>query len=291
VVAGELTTADYIGIAALAAAIIGLIVAFFFCADQIKKMKRFRGQLATVRDDLRREVNTVGGELRTVRDDLDRQVIALARAVEEVKGEVSTHFVAMFPKFMDAVVDVLRNADTSIRIFCDQPAFGAFSRPDVYAEYVDLIRAKAEKLDVEMIHLDGEGRNEIRRLQFGGAKPWDERRTADDVKQFIDKHATGEDPGSMTLNRFCQVLEDVQVELLRGKFQQVRAEQTDRFMPLHFWIADGETAVFSVIRIEKGAHEYGFRTKSPNLLEALNGIFEYYRVPLGDSPAARAVVG
>lgn len=228
-------------------------------------------------------------QLDMVREGLDGGIVGLdagigrlQEGIVELRGEIQTHHIGSFPKFLPEIVEILDRAERKITIFCDLPAYGVVSARERFPEYAELIERKASSKDFEvrLLHLDHTRRIESLESQFRGS--WAELCKEPSVSDFVQKSAeplNGDDPK----RSFLELVETRQEETL-ASFERagVKAVPTGLIMPLYFWIADRKSAVFALTEFSPRAHEVGFRTGSTNLIEAMTGIYNRY----SERPAA-----
>lgn len=212
---------------------------------------------------------------------LDKVSSGLQDGIKQLRGDVQTHYVAPFPDFISEIVKILTPAEEQITIFCDLPAYGVVSSPDNHREYVELIEAKAkEDIPVRMLHLNEGARLASLENQFKGT--WAALSGQACVSDFVK--ATGGPPGGKDPRAgFLARVQERQTETLRVfEAAGVTTVSTGLIMPLYFWIADGDRAVFALTEFSVQADEVGFGTASDKLMDAMKGIFGRYR----DAPPA-----
>lgn len=250
----SIPSADLIGVAGLVVGVVAVIVGVAAIGFALYEGHRQIKTMEEVRDDLR-------------------------TSVKHVEEQVSTHYVGKFPKFMDEIVGVLRTADQSITVFCDLPTYGLVSDPECFRRYTELIETRVKKDDfcVRMLNLDPAGRTKSVGVQCGDPGKWAETRRKPEVAAFIEE--AGKDKDSISRQEFLGLIEGRQVSAIEH-FESIGVDvvETAQIMPLYFWIADDKRAVFALTQFNSEAHEAGFQTSSKNLISAMTGIYERYRL-------------
>lgn len=219
---------------------------------------------------------------KTQLEQLDEVSKGLEEGIDQLKGEVQTHYIDVFPKFMPRIIEILTEARVSITIFCDLPAYGVVSSPDDYRKYIELIEKKArDGIPTQILHLNEDARMMSLEKQF--EDDWAKLREQPSVSTFVE--AAGKCLGKGDQKAcFLGLVQEQQTETLTDLEEAgVLTVETGLLMPLYFWIADGDHAVFALTEFSSQAHEVGFSTASGKLTEAMEGIFGRYR---GTPPAS-----
>lgn len=222
---------------------------------------------------------------------LDRSVGGLeeklADSVKELEGQLSTQELGKFPDFMPEIVSLLEGAKQRIVICCDHPAYGVFSNPRSYEDYVQVIRTKIRQdISVSLLCNDTRRRKELHATQIqtqGNWRTWQRKRR---MRSFLLEHGAILEkrlrhrvwPELIKEDEFLEVLAHTDERALSDVFDGIPVEDkvtTDQVLPLYFWMVDGAAndakAVFALAPLAKGALEVGFRTENPGLIRALEG--------------------
>jgi hypothetical protein len=208
----------------------------------------------------------------------------LTRDLRSVFEHLTTREAGTFPSYMSEVEKLISGAREYVVVACDFPGYGAWADRGHYSAYVKALEnRKAERvrrsqpLRIEIVTLDAEGR----------ARALEERFPEDRWKEYVRKG------GFARSRRMYEELENCHVSEGRTQFltemmnRQNRALHADlRFadchelagmMPIHFWIADGERAVFAIPGRGGELADHGFVTEEAGLVESLLAIWERYR--------------
>jgi hypothetical protein len=222
---------------------------------------------------------------------LEETRTALSAAVADVRSQITTHYIGHFPAFLPEIATSLAQAKKSIKIFCDQPAYGVVSAPESYAAYVELLKQKhAEGVTIEMVHLNKPRREESHRVQFCGPR-WKATLASPVLDSFVENHpddAGGKPLAELSEDEFLAFLERLQRRALDKDFTFNKSHRyaTSQIMPLYFWIPDTGPAVFALTRFDSDRHEEGFRTESRALIASMSSIFVRYRTVVRGDPIA-----
>lgn len=257
-------------------------------------------------EDVSGALTGAADQLSTVRrgvQDVTSALDASATTLSAVEQGLSTRSLGSFPDYVPDIVTVIREAQVSIVVFADLPAYAVFSTPAYWHEYRELLhdrRLKSTRPDAAFTVRIRCLSASQRRINHAGQFPpslWNTAdeplrqrmmappasvgvHTEDERHAFLDRVAAfranhplpddGDGPDSY--ERFFERLEWVHQQ----EEQFLAAEAIDETMPLYFWIADDRVAVFALACFTAEAREVGFLTRDPGLIEALKGIFERY---------------
>lgn len=207
----------------------------------------------------------------------------IQKILAELRGELQTRYIGRFPDFIPSIVNVIRGATRELTIFCDLPAYGVVSNPPWYVQYRDAIQDKMQDhaVKVRILHLDAPARRAALEAQFG--ELW---RSNMKAKAFLERF--GEDVQSIAKDTFLDLIESEQSKALEA-FQMVSAgrdikvTEIHAIMPMYFWIADRNRAVFALTQFDRAAHEVAFLTTSENLIKAMGGIYKRYLAEAQDA--------
>jgi hypothetical protein len=212
------------------------------------------------------------------------QLNAVATELTFIRAQLTTEQLAHFPHFVAQVVTIMGHARDNIAIFCDYPTYGSWISPDGYKRYLYTI--SRTEATIRLICLNEWRRTQLARERL--ATPvFDALRsdpnTADFLAAYADQvadHRPVPSLGSMTREQFVAILEDANKSVLRTHFvrgEERQAWETDLFMPLFFWIADGAEAVFALAPLgDLRQPPLAFRTRDVALIDALSTVFEGY---------------
>lgn len=207
----------------------------------------------------------------------------LTRDLASIFNHMTTREVGTFPSYMREVEKLIAGARDYVVIACDFPGYGAWVDRGHYSAYVKALEnRKAERvrrsqpLRIEVLVLDAEGR----------ARSLEERFPEERWREYVRKG------GFARSRRLYEELENCSVPENREQFiteminRQNRALHADlRFadcheynglMPIHFWIADGEKAVFAIPGKSGDLTDHGFITEEAGLVDSLMAIWERY---------------
>ncbi len=202
----------------------------------------------------------------------------LRESTESLEQQLSTRRVGVFPGFMPRIVELLRRAGKTIVIFCDFPAYGDFSSPH-YSEYAATIKGSGARISLLCLG-EGERRKLVdNQIPGVGWEAWRDEH-AEELRAYLGRLPADPTVDHETIGhrRLLKILDERDALSLKDEFAKADVRMTDQVMPLYFWIADGEEAIFSLAPLlQDGALEVGFRTTDPDMIKALQDIFERYR--------------
>src|SRR5438105_2476331 len=180
-----------------------------------------------------------------------------------LEQELSTRLLGDAPRFLPELVRLIEEAKEGgeIIIFCDFPAYTAATRPDHCAKYLDAIKTTRKKgIKVKLMFLDEDNRRKLAREFYES----DQRSELPDPSQFP------------TTDDFLTFINTANFAALGDAFRDAEPFPITRVMPLHFWIVDGERAIFSFQRYKERVPEIGFKTRDSSLVTSLRRIFDHY---------------
>lgn len=196
--------------------------------------------------------------------------------IEKVQEGLSTRYIGEYPMFFPRLVKVVSTAQRNLVIAADLPAYGDMSQHATAEEYYFHIKKRRPRVNVEAMFLDLPHRQRLLDDLFS-VRDWQNWR-ADATKKgmvenFLKLHA--KNPGA-TQSRvdLLRVVSEINNEIVRDVFlNSAMVATTD--MPMYFWIADCQEAVFAIANLHDGT-EHGFYTSDKSLIKGLLNIRTRY---------------
>ena len=255
-----------------AVAIEGIVVAITFGILAVRVALRHEQELRTVSHDL-------GGVSQTLS--------SVSHRLTDVSDSVQTQPIGEFPEFLPHITAMMANAEKSITIMCDAPAYGIYSNGqefDLYAAVLKskiALRAQKPSFSVELMFLGDREREAVQRDATGRyartADEWNAWRDAPETQERLralvkrvglicrpevpppsDSEITGR-LTDYTLDDFIQDFYEVDEALLthdyHGAIRRVliirdgdgQAQVSSRGPSIYFWMRDGVEAIFVVV--------------------------------------------
>jgi predicted nucleotide-binding protein len=201
-------------------------------------------------------------------------------AIQEVlRLGVRTRYAGQFPECFETIATLINDATSTIRIVCDFPCYGAFSKPKLYDRYEAILRQKIQEgVEVSIVYPNREKRLELQRLQFG--------HTDADWELFL------KDPGFMSsIERLKRtegivldsidavhnyLLDSVDVQFQSKPMFRQRITEIDVIPALFAWVTE-DRALFTIPMFGKYADEQGFYSSEERVVDVLNSVWEHYR--------------
>lgn len=197
-----------------------------------------------------------------------------------VRNSLSTQYLGKFPGFTSNIIDLMNSATHSLLVFCDFPGYADFSDPAKALEYRHAIeRKKQQKVKVDVTCLDADSRLKYLREQFPAQKwsGWAADPTKRDaVLRFVQARSDRTDPEKVTVSELVQIFHDADENLIKQPFLKP-TRQISLHMPIYFWIADEQRAIFSIPTLSDDAVEHGFITSDNALIKALLEMHSRYK--------------
>ena len=193
------------------------------------------------------------------------------RDMKEIADSMSTRFIGQFPNNMTEVVAVVRQAKTALDILVDVAAYGHYSTPLLFEEFLKEINTK-RKLKVRMIVYHSDIYTKLRLEQFP-EKTYEEERRSARYRKFFEANRRLTEP--TTWKGFQDMLlseQAVHLKTIQNMKVDIRTINDLRFISI--WLEDRKDAVFSFQNAVEHEKEVSFRTRDGNLITTLNGVFE-----------------
>ena len=75
--------------------------------------------------------------------------------IKTVNNQIPTRYIAKFPDNFHDIIKIIKDAQRTIRIVTDVPAYGIFSSPETYWEFRDCLqKQKGDKCDIILVVYD-----------------------------------------------------------------------------------------------------------------------------------------
>ena len=204
-----------------------------------------------------------------------RRALANLRAVQ---SSISTQYLGKFPRFLKDIVDLVNGARDRLVIFCDYPGYGEFSDPAKALEYQQAIeRQKRANVTIDFTCLDANTRKKNISDQFAGQEWIDwakDEEKSEKVLRFL-RNAGLEDPQKAKITDVIDALHALDERLLSEPYLKP-VRQIVLHMPIYFWIADEQKAIFTIPTVGR-SFEHGFLTSDHALILALLEMYERYK--------------
>lgn len=197
----------------------------------------------------------------------------MERKMRQMVRSMSTRFIGQFPTNMPEIVDVIGRTDQKLDILVDVCAYGHYSQPVLFKNYVGTIQNKLDAgCNIRMIVYSPAVYKELRHQQFPEDGFKDECKR-ERFKQFfavnldLDKPKTWSEFEKLLL---CQ--QDKYLKILRRSRVEIRS--IDEKLLVSLWLEDNEDAVFSFQNAARNEEEVSFRTREGNLISVMHNLFE-----------------
>jgi len=212
--------------------------------------------------------------------------LQMRERVGNIEAAQSTQFVGQFPHYTEELLDALSGAREKITIMCDYPAYGAFSDPEGFLKYRQMLESKLQDdVEITIVCFDEQQRTTVAKNQFrpaGSTAPdedWEKTKGDPQFRKKLERYlaiqSAKEPPGEIGLERFIEILEDEDKRTLQ-LMPLAKKREVNAYVPLFFWIIDDEKAIFSIPDFPAEGKSTGFATKDPKLLQALAGVAERF---------------
>lgn len=269
--------------------VIGLLVASGALCFAIKQFQDARGlyvKLQEVSGSIDNQIQTVDSSVRKVSTDATN----ISNDLLEIRKSMSTRCIYDFPKFVPDIVETIKKAKEEVVIVCDVPGYGYFSNHPKWLNYKQAIELLLEDdKKVTIICLDEGHRDEYIRGQFNRhIADWEEWKLEDqnrknlvrffnnelkDLRKESSEDFLDQDQEQIIKKleypNFIKYLNTAHNRVLQRCFSNAQIYHPPTRLSVYFWIADTDSAVFSIPTLGEYAQEIGFITSDTTLIKAL----------------------
>lgn len=206
-------------------------------------------------------------------------LIEHTKNLDKIKDSLTTKYLNQFPLFIQDIVSLIDTANVSLKIMCDVPGYGMFSRQELFSKYEELIKNKSKFFDVkvEIITLSKAKRIDFLRNQFSEAiTNWDSWKVQqhDLLKTFLVHHKYDGNVDQIDFDGFIYCVEKAHEKMIEDMPSSIDMMATDHVFSIFMWIIDDKHAIFSTPSLSGIATERGFYSSDKSLIEALVDIFD-----------------
>ena len=211
--------------------------------------------------------------------------------LKEVQRELTTQPIGKFPRYLEPIANLLKQAKKEIIILCDFPAYGSFSAHQDFVAYRHVIERKIDDgLKVEITCLDLPGRLKLFHEQFSEEeRNWEtwkvKPENSERIQKLLRSHGLDKRVANITFEEFTGLLENDNQRLLTETFIQTKRQEINAHIPIYFWIVDDGSAIFAIPSYSRRAVEHGFKTLDRNLIVGFKDLRARYLNMQKDSSA------
>lgn len=198
--------------------------------------------------------------------------------LREIVDSLSTRYVGLFPDNMSEIVEVINRSERELRIMCDIAAYGHYSRPKTFLEYLQNLERKSmsEKVKVRIIAYDKPTGRRGHQSQFDGEQGFPSEKANERFRYYFnDVHPELQKPDSYhDFDELMMNQEEMYEKRLRTFCHLASANEPLR---VFLWLADEKEAVFCFENAGKrGTREISFRTRDVALIKTFTDLFEQH---------------
>jgi hypothetical protein len=215
-----------------------------------------------------------------------------ANRLNEIHDSLSTRYLGRFPDYLKKITEVIESAKSEIVIFCDYPAYGCFSDHENWHRYKSALVDKPDRgVQISLTCPDKAHRSQSSHEQFASAQgSWESWKAEEKNKaklRFL--FGSKRDLTRITPEEFLQSLEREDTLMLEELEDKIEVKQLEAFTPLHFWVADGRSAVFAIASYSDNVSN-GFYTTDLKLIGAFYDIKARYHRDASEKVDAAATL-
>jgi hypothetical protein len=196
--------------------------------------------------------------------------------MQKVLDNASTRPVGSFPFNLRKIIDMVKGARSSIRIIVDFPGYGMYSDPDLYAEYLEALKAAGRNADVEfqMVSYDKTLTLEDTEHEFPRMPdPTDKK-----FLRFFEGVSSKELPQDVpALAKCLQNRQTASIATLETLVQHRDGLQRGYLSvraPLCLWLIDDREVIFTFKNLENNNETYSIRSSDDDLVRHFIGYFK-----------------
>jgi hypothetical protein len=191
--------------------------------------------------------------------------------IKQISDSVSTKYIGVFPENMNSINDLIASTHKDLWIIADVPAYGGFSTPSQYQQYIQGIKELAirsgQPQGVRILTWDSKTRRESFNHLFGD-RTIEQLREFDIYKKYFQYWKKKAQP--KTLDDFYNVVESENYEFQRRVSEMgTDINETSTRLPVFLWLSDDKEAIFSFYYYGGNGREVSFRTTDPKLIQVL----------------------
>lgn len=284
---------DYVN---LAVALLN-VIAFLIALKQVNDARKLEKNLSTRLEEHQNLLNDASTQV-TQQGETQQNLLNAANIqteemqkqigqIQDIRRSLTTSFIGDFPDFVPQVISLIESAEKSLAIFCDIPAYAAFTSPKYFFNYRQVIERKInQKIKVEIAFLNQEWRQRAFDEQFSKQQNdcinWNENDRAK-LDNFINEFPNSLLKDNLTLEvselnkiRLFDLIEELDLFTIKMLSNAKPLEITSN-MPLLFWLKDDIEAIFAIPAYEGDIKTLGFKTSDRSLIESLKYMSFRYR--------------
>lgn len=208
---------------------------------------------------------------------LQKQVDELQKKTEELEiiaERPPIQFVGTFPDNMKTITRVAKDTKVKLLVVGDYCAYGHYSNPEGYKEYIQTLETLADNnVSVDMYLYDDETTRKTLISQF--TSDFRKIENSQKFKHYFDDVHRSDLKRPRSLTEFESVMNTQQkscVDELSAKGVSIHRTISNT-LPLFIWLRDGDEAVFSVYNLGDNAREVSIATKDKTLVNLLEEIY------------------
>lgn len=201
-----------------------------------------------------------------------------------IRESLSTRYIAQFPEYVPAIVELFEQARTEILIVCDVPTYGFLSDRTTWLKYRQALETKIENDVIVKIECLSESRmTDLVNEQFNlSAEDFTEWKNVDTNREKLEAFLRYDYPSwtlsELALDDFLGLVASYAARTTEASFAGALVQELNFNMPLYFWIVDRTQAIFAIPTFAQRdfGFTYGFYTSDTRLVGALLALAELY---------------
>lgn len=219
----------------------------------------------------------------------DKDIRVLNTNIKIVNDQIPTRYIAKFPDNFHEIIKIIKEANKSIKIVSDVPAYGIFSSPNSYWEFRNCLqKQKGNRCEIILVVYDKKQIDNSLTEQFINADKdlYISEKALNFYKilknnfsalelEFWAKYSEIILTKSLKSNaELLTLLADLhQAEMKVFKGWQIKVEEKTFPNEIFYWIVDDSNAIFSILNESLVDSEASFYTRDRNFIEILNENF------------------
>ena len=196
-----------------------------------------------------------------------------------IQESLSNRYISSFPTYIADITKLVEATQSNLVVFCDVPAYGAYSAPEASLSYQHAVRRAAERFEVKVVCYDSTSRKKFNKQQFKTElADWDHFKQTDKkrLEHLLKLTGSSYTVEELEGDQFIDLLDEEDAAFLKQLGKLATVEQRSHIMSMYFWVRDGDEAVFVVPNLTHAGDEHGFRTEDGRLVRSLLDLQQRY---------------
>jgi len=213
----------------------------------------------------------------------EQDLRTIEKAMETAVDRLSTRAIGPFPDNLDDIIELVRDAKSSVQILLDFPGYGLYSEPELHGQYLAALTTAATRPNVQfqLISYDDGLTQQESKLEL----PFDltalRRKDREKLERYLKANSIDAKSAPRTrqeLENLLRAQQDNNLQMLKGHITNrngLEHKYLCERVPLFLWLVDKREAVFTFKNLERNDQTYSIRTTDGWLVNNRQAYFEH----------------